>query len=345
MRHHDRPWKCTVQSCEYAEIGFLSRKMRDEHLESSHQEIKSQSELVPSNPDVDELQPLFFDLIRLDKVEAVKNIQHHFSKLDEAVQTELLHLVASSGSASMALVLCNGRSKPEMMNICISSIKSMNFETLRWFLSRIDTDIYYCDKFYRREPGPLHKALVESGSLEIFKEWEKHFIKILPKNSEWGKSLMHEIVSAILIKATAGISDREHLLLSIWAFVETRTENVGFGELWGDGLTNVAKTTCSIVLAKALLEYGVAVDFKKVERSPTTLHYAARNDSPQAAELMKFLLYNGANPEPLQVRSKFKISEEKGARNIAKWVGMSWEELVQKIKLDRERGFCPPEYR
>ena len=315
--------------------------MRDEHMESSHQDAKPQVRLLPSNLDVNEIQPLFYDLIRLDKVDEVKSILNHFSQLDFTIRRELAHLVAASGSASMARVLCSGRIA-SMTEYCTSSVEALNFETLRFFLPKIREQIIIFHKY-----NTLLQAIVQSGSLEIFKECENYIINALQKGRSDGTTFMATCVSVDVIRATAQGLDREHFILSIWAALGMGDINTRFWGLQSEGLRNVAKTTCSLVLAKSLLENGAELDFKKLGTSPTPLHHAARHDSPQAAELMKFLLYHGANPELYLTpnRKVVKISDEKGPRNIAKWLGMSWDELVEMVKVDRERGFCPPEYR
>lgn len=352
MKYHDRPWKCVVQSCEHAEKGFLSRSLRDEHLDHSHQQTKSQPGSLPNNPDLDEIQPIFFDLIRLDKVEEVKSIANQFSRLSDLVQKELFLLIASSGSASMAQVLY----KPNIISaetFWSESIKSTNFETLRWFLSKID-------RWKITTVRSVLEAVLTSGSLEIFQECKKHIINMslcsweTRVRKEGDKRLFsYDSVAEGVIRATAGNLDREHLLLLIWAsLVENGARKFCSETNLGRGLCNVAKTSCSLVLTKALFEYGVQTDFMTNSHSPTPLHLAARQNSLQAAELMKFLLYHGADPLrkpgvktlPRTQRS-VSISEERGAQNIAKWVGMSWDELVDNIKLDIARGFCPPEYR
>lgn len=341
-----------METCEYAEIGFLSRRMRDEHLDFGHLEANTQAKLFPSNLDMDEIHPLFFDLIRLDKVEAVNSIMHRFDRLKDSVKTELEDLVALSGSASMAQVLYNRGSVSHNIHLrfLANSIKGMNFETLRWLLSR--TDIVIKEEISKSSPNFYDRMflqrrvlvnLFESESLEIFQECEKFLIDMLrlPRNGR-----VHLSVSSHVIKATAGYLVRENLLLSFWAAcgMGDATSKFNSQENLSSALTNVAKTTCSLVLAKPLLEYGVKVNSQRTSISVTALECAAWQSSPQAVELMKFLLYHGADPELQARNSKLKISEGKGAKKIATWLGMSWDELVQKIKLDRERGICPPEY-
>ena len=36
-------------------------------------------------------------------------------------------------------------------------------------------------------------------------------------------------------------------------------------------------------------------------------------------------------------KAKLKIRDEKGAKGIAKWLGMSWDELVAKAKDEAEK--------
>lgn len=317
--------------------------MRDEHLDSGHQDAKSQAQLFPSDPDIDEIQPLFFDLIRLDKVEAVKSILHHFKMLHVLVREELEHLVAFSGSTSMAEVVCNCDHSTVLL---VNSIKGMNFETFRWLLSKNNmTGLKYSSV-----ASSVLQELVISGSLEMFQECEKYLIDSSSTRILGGTdNSVDPSMSRRVIKATAGDPVRENFLLSLWAALDMRIPTALTSKFKTEynpdtALVNVARTTCSIVLAKALLQYGASANFKQSGYCPSPLNYAARQSSPQAAELMKLLLYHGADPELQAGRSKLKISEEKGAKKIAKWLGMSWDELVQKIKLDREKGICPPEY-
>jgi hypothetical protein len=324
--------------------------MRDEHLDSYHQEAESHAEFLPNNIDEDEIQPLLFDLIRSDKVEAVKTILHHSDKLNWTVKEELIKLAAFSGSAAMVQLVCNhyeGATFLGSSDLLIESIQGMNFETLRWFLSSIENRGQKEGRI-RFPPRNLLLALLKSGSLEMFQECEKCLIDNFSTKirSDDKTPPASESVFPEIFRATAGCPDRENLLLSLWAALEMRDATSGFNSqaYLGIGLTSVAQTTCSLALAKALLEYGAKVDSRRSNKYLTPLHHAARQSSPQAAELMKFLLYQGADPELQAARSRLKMSEEKGAKGIAKWLEMSWDELIQKVKLDRERGICPPEY-
>ena len=53
--------------------------------------------------------------------------------------------------------------------------------------------------------------------------------------------------------------------------------------------------------------------------------------------MMKFLLFCGADPEPKPSRANLRVQDEKGAKGISKWLGMSWEELVTKANEERQK--------
>ncbi|ERF71684.1 hypothetical protein EPUS_08997 [Endocarpon pusillum Z07020] len=138
---------------------------------------QSHNNLLPNDLDADDIQPLLFDLVGLDRVEAVKSVLHHFNKLDSSVQKELGKLAASSGSAAMVQLICIADSNriSTYPDFLIESIRGTNFETLRWFLSRIDSEVQE-DKFHLSAWKFVLVALLEMGSIEMFQECEKYLL-------------------------------------------------------------------------------------------------------------------------------------------------------------------------
>lgn len=344
-KHHDRPWKCAVPSCEYAEIGFLSRRMRDGHRHSDHQEVELTATDVSKNFHEDDMQPLLFDLISLDKVEAVRKVLSASSRLSAAVEEELMSLAATSGSASMVELLYHSfKFVYVKSSYLIDSMRGMNLETLKWFLSQTKTmtDLMKSNFNSFQFPTQFLKAVIESDSMEIYRECEKYIVDYMVQ-----KRAISFAFLATAIRATAQNTGREIYLLCLWtAATSSRLEkppHYALGE--------VAESTCSVVLAKSLMNYGADVDSMLNDRKGkggvylTPLQRAARKSSPEAAKMVKFLLYQGANPEVWGGRPSIQVSEEKGAKGIAKWLDMSWDELVEKVRIDRKNGICPPEYR
>jgi hypothetical protein len=147
-----------------------------------------------------------------------------------------------------------------------------------------------------------------------------------------------------VIKATDRIAGREELLLGLWKDLASRNEHSQFlsQKHLGDGLRNVAETTCSITLAGQLIAYGASADARNEGSFVTPLRRAARQSSANSAQLIKFLLYHGANPKPSKARFAKPIEQEKGALEISKWLGLSWNELIEKVEADKEKGIGWP---
>ena len=104
-----------------------------------------------------------------------------------------------------------------------------------------------------------------------------------------------------------------------------------------------ARLCCSITIAKYLFQRGVPLNFPKktspLQRgrlsilSSTALYLASRRKDQPAAELMKFLLESGVDPEQAPpLKSKTLVSNRPGPVNISKWLGISWEQLVEESR-------------
>jgi ankyrin repeat protein len=121
-------------------------------------------------------------------------------------------------------------------------------------------------------------------------------------------------------------------------------------ETWNDQtLRNVAEFSCSITLAAYLLEHGADINGRPSKTQKTALHRAAGNTSAEGAEMIRFLLLNGANPEvgqdtyekPSSALVVKRVREEQGAKGIHRWLGKTWDELVEetnRIRNDKEAG-------
>ena len=92
-----------------------------------------------------------------------------------------------------------------------------------------------------------------------------------------------------------------------------------------------AERGCSIAIAEYLLKNGVTVDSRANGRR-TALRAASSKSGERAAELMKFLLESGANPDDKGNANSQPIKDRPGPRNISKWLGVSWEQLVEESR-------------
>lgn len=355
-KHHDIPWKCDVESCHYAEIGFLSRRMRDDHLDFHRKEDNSNTLTSTVHLEPDEVQPLLFDLVMSDNVAEIKKLLSQGKALPKAARIELRRLAAySASSATLELVSqmypCKPWDDEHWVDSLISSIEGQNMETLNWHLSgELSTQVQptYDITIYNPSIIRLCETLVKTPSMETLQLIVSQLLRIHKHGSLYRQELAGIFLTQRLIKATARRDEIEKNLVFLWSAISYRngiwSSEKKMRRLLSVALGYVAQTTCSLPLAQALLQHGADVDGSNSGRTLTPLHHAARRSSPEAAEFIKFLLYQGANPDKDTTKSGqiHSIKEQKGANDIGKWLNMSWDELVKKAAEERERGaVCP----
>lgn len=153
------------------------------------------------------------------------------------------------------------------------------------------------------------------------------------------------LASAPMISATRGDTYGEQILISLWRKVPKRCwNNTG----WKNAITNVASTTYPVELMTFLLGQLIPVDWRQNTKCLTSLLHATRKNTAEAANLAKLLLFNGAstvvpvgNPsgDAKTPFVDFHVSKGKGAQNISRWLGVTWDELdtqAQKARRNLE---------
>ncbi len=320
--------------------------------------------------DEDETQALLFDLVRADRTTEMKQLLGHFEAMSPAVQRRLLDIVSEVGSGVMMDVLfkvwvASERNKGfggnHWLGFLRSAIRSKNLDVVQWILRNKNKRRSYNDTTYRQWDSVVGWVL-ESDSEEVFQCLLQEFVEefTTPQENEQ-KSPSARALSVAAVKATERRPDRERRLLLLWDKIRGDFLTINLNQC----LRYVAETCYSIPLAKALLCYGADIDSTSTGKSTsksttatpdgwsayltllhlTPLHRALRRSSPEAAEMARFLLYRGANPETTCRRSKHQsIRDELGAREISKWLGMSFDELVAKVRADRDASIYPKEF-
>lgn len=339
---HTRAWKCSFSGCEYEKIGFLSSSMRDQHLEKAHRGKASPGKLPESASGQNELQALVLDLVRDDEVDMVERLLPRVEN-DVGFYDRLGRVVGELGSVPMAQMIWNwqmiwnSKKKLNVVPFYGGAIKTVNVELLKWLISSGHTprreDVVQWRRYTYRNYTSHIAAFLETDSQEMWRLCEQYVAAVLAneKDAQNRLTMSGLCLSEKVIHATGRIGKREEALLSLWESV------VGNNKLKVDRLSSslgiVAKTTCSIPLGRALLEYGANVDGQNHDHNVAPLQYAARKSSAANAEFMKFLLSEGADPEKLS-RSR-KPSDEIGAKEIHRWLGITWNELVEQTRNQR----------
>lgn len=309
--------------------------MRDEHLDRFHQqEEEALKACTLGKPDADEIQPLLFDLVKADKVDVVKTLLSEFNDLSDSTKLELRKLAVRSGSPTMVDLIVPFHKDIFERESLIYSIQGRNVENFKYLLSRSKNCIVPWG--WRRSYARIASAVLISDLEEMLEEWAKYVdIEFKASKTSQGRPVGARYIEVEVIRATARHPNREKLLLLLWRKMDL---NKPCGNIYlGDALVNVASTTCSVKLAEFLVKGGAKVDHRRSPQYPTPLNHAARQTTAGAAEMMKFLLFSGADPEAKASRANLRIQDEKGAKGISKWLGMSWEELVTKAKEERQK--------
>jgi hypothetical protein len=348
-REHEKPWNCHVEGCEFEEGGFLSRKMRDEHLERFH----SQSDLLPIEQfkklDEVDLKNVCLDLVKADDVSKIRELSAAGQIGARLNHNTLIPCAAQYASPEMIKILLNDRlikldlyfwSRGSFSKLFLPEVVAGNKSNmLEYILYSIrddwPTQLLHNLHWFRDKGLAEVLAKANDEMLDVFCRWVAQDL-LQKKTTPY-------LVRPDMIAATAGDVYREHLLLRLWRKVPCSwwTKNN-----WKNAVINVASTTCSTELATFLIDQGVPVDWRNSKAAPTPLVHAARKTDARAANLVRLLLLNGADsvvdiakralPSTDLIESRIDVSEQKGAREISNWLGVTFDELVVQAKKARE---------
>ncbi|KAK2764389.1 hypothetical protein FQN54_009083 [Arachnomyces sp. PD_36] len=333
---HGRPYKCTIPTCEFAVMGFRSHNQFQKHWLQCHKDAAPRLNRSIHDPGDDEIQPLLFDLVSMGKVDEVERLMPGFRQLPK-IGMDLIRLAAGTGPVAMVQLLTDNFELREgdWAQAVVGSMNGGNIEVLRWVTTRTKLEKwaygYECD---------IHVAAMESGDPEVLEFWRENYVG-------YTKSTRTPPIVDTRVIGSAKSPVSESQLAAVWKELAS-SENVG-KKHFGLALRRVAEVGFSVVLAKALLESGAGVDFRGSAGTSarTPLHIAAKKNNAAAAELTKFFLLSGADPNlSYRVNKNGRgtagemrtPSMEPGAQNISKWLGMTWDQLVEWALEQRKEG-------
>ncbi|KAI0550441.1 hypothetical protein F4679DRAFT_594626, partial [Xylaria curta] len=358
-RSHDKPLKCDVPGCEFGLIGFLSERMRQDHIKAAHQSDSLELSFeIRTLPD-DGVDAVLSDLVQGNQVAIVEKILSNFPN---ALQTHgtrrKLQLLAAFHASDAILKMLEDPDESHTMvrlisdhlNGCIEqSISAGNESTLRYFLSRVENvpGLYGWGAIgWQQRVSYLCNLMSKDWNegAKAFAKWFREGYNLCDKdNKPRGITTIKTTLNdRKILSAAASHPTGNQQLLCLWIDFNVSI----FGKVWASTtLKNVADVGFSIPLASYLLGKGAEINYRPSMKARTALHYAATSTSVEAAEMVRFLLLNGADPEAdkegtdstsIRGRRKIKkICDEKGAKGIHRWLGITWDELVEETKRVR----------
>lgn len=327
VESHDRPFKCAFSNCDFAEIGFRSNAQLHQHSLKCHgNQITSSSSTTPSVYDINNLGSKDLDAVLIDAVKAgeVHYVRDMCGQLPPEKLDRLMGIATASSTTSMVeMLLAHG-----------ANVNSSDSQ-------------------------PLIEA-VGAGNLDIAKLLLENGSNVNGRRGIYGRYALDEALSrrnpemiSLLIAHGADPTRRIRTLcclvtregngeedLKAMECVNSIKKGLKDPEELSDMLKIVAQRSCSISLASFLLKAGANINSQgRMGIAGTPLYRAANRTTKPAADFMKFLLQSGA--DPTLSCSGGKPENMKGAKNISRWLGMTWDELVESIQAERAANADP----
>lgn len=322
--------------------------MRQKHIQYGHSSHSPQPKFDSLDLKDDSVEPLLHYLVTENRVEDVRSVLSALSN-PETYKTQKLRMLASfAASPSMLQLLGEHDIKLDVTRCVVQSIKGRNEMTMEYNLNLLQ--IPFPDHLEALEDSPLCQ-LMSCGWLAGLKLWCKASRQQLKtresRHRKYERSTLvkRHLSDRRILEEAAKHPDGEEAVLFLWKESGLLFHINDIPNWASRTLRQVARLNPSVTLATELLNRGARVNFQPQAYERTALHCAARNNSAEGAEMIRFLLLKGADPEatfkPSDPRASThmkRIRDGKGAQNIHRWLGKSWDELVEETQHIHNEG-------
>jgi hypothetical protein len=285
-----------------------------------------------------------FEMVRVGDARMVGRMMNILPSISPEFHTELLKLAISSGSTHTIKALFEGRIDHPGNGLFLleHAIQAKNMDVLKW---RCINEAQNLPRHV--SPGNGYHAQLGKPPESFIQSWKKVNIAVLTSGSSdifglWTETLVAR-TPALAFQTMASIDtsrypEQEARLLALWS--RLAVSNSVKASVLSGALVEGAQGCCSLAKGKALLELGADVHFRKQKGSPTALQFALRKTTREAAQFVKLLLLQGADPDTACENSGY-ARDEPGAEGISKWLGMDFVALVQWAKAERNSHNVP----
>ena len=302
-------------------MGFGSQARLNVHLQYHEKQGKRPVAYLADDNNDKDVELIILDAVKADDVDLVREFIADVPRFSQKLLSEAV-FSSSCEILDVLLEACNSGQIDES-RILDDAVAADNLEAARMFLSRGASLKYKVNEHkYRKFPG-IDEAM-ENCAPEMM------------------KILLSDRGVQEMIAKDGWIKPHTERLFNIYN--RQRSKEVGFIQclsLLPDWIKKRedfdvifhrnAQGSPSIAIAEFLLRNGTDVDCR-VSGSKTALFYASNKSTRAAAEFMKFLLESGADPLKPLAKGYKPLPDRPGPRNISKWLGMSWEQLVEESR-------------
>ena len=260
----------------------------------------------------DDVELILLDAVKANDLDLVRDFiadvpRFHDKLLEEAVKSSSCEVL------EMLLNACNGEGNIET-TVLTYAVRADNLEASRMLLDR------RASLDFKNDIATYMKLAIDNSSPEMIK-------LLLPYNPVQQEDRITNNYLCPMMPSGAEAS-REARVIQCLSLLRDRTRDK---QAFEKCFRINAERGCSIAIAEYLLRNGVAVD-SRVSGGNTALRAASSKSDKRAAELMKFLLESGANPDVKGKANSQPIKDRPGPRNISQWLGVSWEQLVEESR-------------
>lgn len=296
--------------------------------------------LIPRSPApvLLDMEPQHLDTLFLDSVSAgdIDNVRRLLGMVfDEVSNNGYIAALRYSTTAMVKLFLDFGKNidKVPTADSClinpmyrvplVQAIECQNYEVANHLLS------HGCHVNKRQDPVSTHKNALDTALLIDSYENKLKAVSLL---IDYDVDLSQRYVEmSSLIPEDNDHNPEIIKLLEIFKVAQRENE-------FSKTLITIAQKNCSIEVAEHLLKNGANVDGILTSRGSyiaSPLYSAVHRNTQSAFIFIKFLLESGAYP--FINRGGKLPGGRRGARNLSKWLGMTWDELLESTKSARAK--------
>jgi hypothetical protein len=353
LREHERPFKCPKAACLYGDVGFKSQANLAQHMEESHRNVKLTEIKHPPIQEIDSesLEAVLTEAINAGEAEFVSRF---LGSIPQGFADKLyLMALNHSNSAVVEMFLRFGMS-PDRVYLwrpseeteetdhyqipLICAVRACKLDIVKCLLT------WRCDFYHQNSHSEgFRDDLVVDERWIYGVKWALDHALIL-------RSTRRCLETVQVLKdhgydlSKRGRHISEHIRSSdcqgdedVINLIEIFMGLPASGDTYNSLLSYVAQYRPSIAVITYLLQKGADVNSRgNSDRTirGTALYYACTKTSENAAYMTKFLLESGADPA-LKVGGRLP-GRQRGAKNISKWLGVTWEELVEATSHKRQ---------
>jgi hypothetical protein len=350
LQEHERPFKCPKAACLYGDIGFKSQANLAQHMEESHRNEKLTEIKHPPIQEIDSesLEAVLTEAINAGEAEFVSRF---LGSIPERLADKLyLMALNHSNSAVVEIFLRSGMS-PDRVYLRGHSEEADNYQIpLICAVRACKLDIvkclltWRCDFYHQNSHSEgFRDDLVVNKHQNYRAKWALDHALILRSTrrcletvqmlKDYGYDISKRVQSISAHIWSSDCQGDEDVINLIEIFMGLPNSGATYNSL----LSCVVRYRPSIAVVTYLLQKGADVNSRgnsDLTIRGTALYFACTKTSENAAYMTKFLLESGADPA-LKVGGRLP-GGQRGAKNISKWLGVTWEELVEATSHKRQ---------